>query len=149
MKHLSAFVLLAAGFLGTVAVTPASAQVARDGNFYEEVKFANCGTTTACQLEFSATPQLILFSKVSCLMFVASSAMYAAILEIRDVSGGATRRREALQFPAPVAVGTTNNYSFVIPTDFMVSASKFPVIEIFQTGASAPYLECKITGRLQ
>jgi hypothetical protein len=151
MKHVSALVLLAAGFLGTV--TSASAQVARDGNFYEEVTFVNCpSSSSGCTLQFSAVPQLILFSKINCFIGMPNAAVYAVAFEIRDVSGGPTRRRELLPIPAPVDRGSgLSAYSIMTPTDFMVSASKFPVIEAFFTAAitGTGFFECKITGRLQ
>jgi hypothetical protein len=150
MKHLSAVVILAASFLGTVAVTSASAQIARDGNYYEETRTGSCSAGAVCELQFTAVPQLILFSKINCFITAAGGALYAATFEIRDASGagGPSRRREFLQFPPASTIGTTNYYSFVSPTDFLISASKFPVIEGFISSGSG-FIECKITGRLQ
>jgi hypothetical protein len=148
MKHLSTLVLLAAGFLG--AVTSASAQVARDGNFYEEVRSQNCPSSPqSCTMEFSAVPQLILFSKINCVINPNGGALYGIAFEIRDISGGPTRRREFLPIPTPVMQSGTPYYSITTPTDFMVSASKFPAIEIFITIQTGIFMECKITGRLQ
>jgi hypothetical protein len=148
MKHLSALVL-AAGFLGTVAVTSASAQVARDQSYYEEVRVGNCSIGN-CALEFSTVPQLILFSKVNCFVAVTGGILYAVVFEIRDVSGATspTRRREFLQFPSASTVASTNYYNFVNPTDFMVSAPRLPVVEAFLSGGNNGSIECKITGRL-
>jgi hypothetical protein len=148
MKRLSALVLLAAGFLGIAAATSASAQVARDGNYYEEVKPVNCNAND-CILEFSATPQLILFSKINCLISTPNAALYGIAFEIRDASGGSPRRREFLPIPTPVATSNGPYYNFATPTDFMVSASRFPVIEVFITAVTNAFMECKITGRLQ
>jgi hypothetical protein len=149
MNRLSALVLLAASFLGTV--TSASAQIARDGSYYEETRAGNCASNVGCILEFSPVPQLILFSKINCLANnTGNGFIYALAFEIRDVSGGASRRREFLPIPTPVFLGgpsSTNVYSFMSPTDFMVSASKFPVIEGSVIGGGT--IECKITGRLQ
>jgi hypothetical protein len=147
MKRLSALVLLAAGFLG--AVTSASAQVARDGNFYEEVRGINCSNATTCTLEFSAVPQLILFSKINCLITISGGIMYTVDSAIRDVSGSGERRREFLPVPASIVIGSLNTYSLVSATDFMVSASKLPTITAFFTNTSSGTMECKITGRLQ
>jgi hypothetical protein len=147
MKRFSAFVLLAAGFLGTV--TSASAQIARDQSYYEETKVASCNAS-GCTLEFSAVPQLILFSKINCYVAVPqATAVYALSFQVRDISNGSSRRREFLPVPISVIFNNLNIYTSVIPTDFMVSASRFPVIFGFtDASAAGGTIECKITGRL-
>jgi hypothetical protein len=151
MKILSAVILLAAGFLGMVATAPASAQIAQDGNFYEEVKSFTCGGGGSCQLEFSAVPQLILFSKINCFISVQGATLSATSFSIRDVSGGTPRRRELL--PVPLGIdrgGGVSWYFFTVPTDFMVSAARFPLItSTFSGSAVGSLIECKITARLQ
>lgn len=150
MKGLRTFWLLAASFLGSVATaTSSSAQVAISGSYYEEVNATACINTT-CALYFHATPQLLLLSKVSCLVSDGQPAQLAYMsLAVADTNGGAIRRTEYLPIPSNVAAFGFNYYSVVAATDFLFGVAKFPVITVQSSAADGVTINCKITGRLQ
>jgi hypothetical protein len=69
MKYSRILCLLAVGFFASAsAITTASAQVVISGNYYEESKGVNCNNPTIlCGLVFTAVPQNVFITDVSCL----------------------------------------------------------------------------------
>src|SRR5215216_3668125 len=124
----------AVGFLWLVPMLGhASAQVSISGNYYEEVKSNSCtGSSTACILAFTATPQLVLFTDVSCSFALGSQPSHAGF-SVSDTANGLSRRRTE-HFPLQLV--STNNYAAKFKTTFLFGSGKYPTIFVFMIGAN-------------
>jgi hypothetical protein len=143
-----------AAMLGLVALwclapmRSASAQVAIAGNYYEEYKTVACiAATSSCQLVFSATPQLVFVTDVSCSL-TATQPINQMALGVSDsatpVGVGGLRR---LDFFVPQLL-TSISYAAKFKTSFLFGSGKFPSIFLNMTAVGQAALQCKIVGTL-
>ena len=116
------------------------------GNYYEENSSANCSGSSACQLVFSATPQLVFITDVSC-FFGTSQPITYALLGVSDSATPAGGIRRGDFFPPQLL--TTGNYLAKFKTSFLFGSGKWPTIYLNMTGASTTNMQCKIVGTLQ
>ncbi|MBV8849011.1 MAG: hypothetical protein JOZ16_05440 [Methylobacteriaceae bacterium] len=144
----SGFAALALGFM---AAPEAQAQVAISGNYYEELaqSGSGCNPTTLCSVHFTAVPQNVLISYLSCL-YTSSVAIGTSYLGVADSSNTQSlRRREILPSPAYFMVNGFYEYAVIKQTNFLFGAGKFPTVNVSVPTSGNISLECKITGTLQ
>ena len=145
-----------AAMLGLVALwclapmRSASAQVAIAGNYYEEVKSSSGGCisvpTTFCALIFSATPQIVFFTDVSC-QFETNLPIFQTAFGVSDSSSGLGGFRRFESFPPQLV--STANYAAKFKTSFLIGSGKFPMIFLQTVSAGTAIVNCKIVGTFQ
>ena len=142
-----------AAMLGLVALyclapmRSASAQVAISGNYYEDYSNTFCGgLSSTCQLVFSATPQIVLITDVSCYLSTGLPIInsFLGVSDSATPVGGLRR----LDFFPPQLL-TTGNYVAKFKTNFLFGSGKYPSIMLNMTGASTANMLCKIVGTFQ
>ena len=124
----------------------ASGQPTIYNNYYEENGIAFCSGKDDCQVVFSATPQLVLITELSCYLGTTTPIVYA-LLGVSDVATpvGSYRRNDFF----PPQLMTTGNYLAKFKTNFLFGVGKWPTIYVFMTGTSYTNMQCKIVGTLQ
>jgi hypothetical protein len=147
MKCLRVLTLLAA----LSAASSASAQVVVSGNYYEEERSLTCVSTNIsfCQAVFTAVPQNVLVTDVSCYV-LAGAAVLQAYIGVSDSAGGGNTRRNSY---FPITQMTTNGasiyYAAAFQTNFLFGSGRWPTITIATVGNTTFRLDCKIVGTLQ
>jgi hypothetical protein len=140
-------------FAALCAASSASAQVVTTGSYYEEEKTLNCsGSSSLCELVFTAVPQNVLVTDVSCTASVTASPLLAWI-GVSDSAtgngGGTTRRNTYFPLTQMATLSTTTYYATVFKTNFLFGTGKWPTIIIDSVNISTTHLDCKIVGSLQ
>jgi hypothetical protein len=154
MRNIRFIVVVASIVLGNLGSTGMlSAQVATNGQYYEEVKAATCGN--GCLIEFTPTPASgprINFSKVNCFFANMTAGVVYLYFGVRDSSGASSRRIEYL----PISQYQTTNggaglrfYTILAPTDMLFAPGRIPVIGGGTDGTVSGSLNCKITGHFE
>ena len=143
-----------AAMLGLVAlccVAPmrsASAQVAVYQNYYEEHKGVSCSApgNSSCALIFSAAPQVVLITDVSCLI-TTNQTIQSAGFGVSDSASSAALLRRYQFFPPQLV--STGWYAASFKTNFLFGSGKYPVIFFNLTGEGTGGFDCKIVGTFQ
>ena len=145
------------GLLALSCLAPmrsASAQVATYNNYYEEWKQAACVSTgpANCQLVFSATPQVLEITDVSCSIDI-TTPINVAFFGVSDSAtggsniGGPLRRPEVF---APQQAGYyATHYVASFKTKYVFGSGKWPIIYLGLTAAGSGDINCRIVGTLQ
>ena len=144
--------LIAAMALAIAWHTPAPAQVIISGDFYEETKEVGCEPDDLCKMYFSAVPEGILFSRISCEVIYKAPLIGIRLGVHKWDDHGPRRREDFLPLPSAIFDTETNfyTYSFVASLDFPVGKGRFLVIYV-SDGKNKNFeggIECKITGRM-
>jgi hypothetical protein len=154
MKNIRFIVVVSSIVLVNLASTGRlSAQVATNGNYYEEVKSASCGN--GCLIEFTPTPASgprVNFTKVNCFFANINASVVFLYFGVRDSSGATSRRIEYLPIgPYQTTLGGSGLrfYTILAPTDMLFAPGKIPVIYAGTDGTVSGSLNCKITGRFE
>jgi hypothetical protein len=142
MKCLRVLTLLAA--LG--AASSASAQVVISGNYYEEFSSIACGANSECFLVFSATPQNVFITDVSCRIITSGAAPVSSVIfGVSDFAVGTSSPRR-LEYFIPVNV-TANIWVVRSKAGFLFGAGRWPEIIVTASGTvNTTGISCKISG---
>jgi hypothetical protein len=148
MKCFRVLFLFAVGFFASApAITTASAQVVVSGNYYEEFKSSSCTLiVNPCFLVFSATPQNVFITDVSCQIISSGpGAVYSTVLGVSDSdTGNATPRRQEYFIPVSVIA---NVWSVRSKAGFLFGAGRWPEVIVTASGAvNSMSFSCKISG---
>jgi hypothetical protein len=150
MKCLPALALLAA----LCAASSASAQVVTTGTYYEEEVGNTCNAPNInfCQITFTAVPQNLLVSDMSCWAQITGTVIqaYIGVSDTANNSSGLTRRNAF--FPLPLqanSTNTTNYYAGSFRPNFLFGSGKWPTIVVATLLNSTITLNCRIVGTLQ
>jgi hypothetical protein len=147
MKCLRVLGLLGLGLFGSaLSIHAASAQVVVSGNYYEEFKSVSCGTANACLLLFSATPQQVFITDVSCQILTTGTApVYDVALAVSDTAAGTGSPRR-VEHVIPVSI-IANAWIVRSKIGFLYGGGKWPEIIVGTSGAvSSMSVACKISG---
>jgi hypothetical protein len=147
MECVRVFSLLAVALSTSLCATTASAQAIISGTYYEERKSVQCSApgNSSCALIFAATPQMVLFTDVSCLIQVNGPIAQTGFGVNDAPTPGALRRIEFF----PVQPGNGGYYTAKFKTSFLFGAGKYPTIYWNLTTVGTGQLDCKIVGTLQ
>jgi hypothetical protein len=139
-------------FAALSAASSASAQVVVSGSYYEEEKAPSCvaASTNVCQVVFTAVPQNVLVTDVSCYVVIGATTVAEVEIGVADsASGGATRRNAHFPLTQMTTNGSILYYATGFKTNFLFGSGRWPTITIATVGDTTFRVDCKIVGTLQ
>jgi hypothetical protein len=148
MKCFRVLCLFAVGFFAFAsAITTAPAQAIISGNYYEDIQSNGCNGGNVCLLVFSATPQNVFITDVSCLLIANGAPVYKVVLAVSDFAGGTLSTRRAEYFVPVGSTANVNAWTVRSKAGFLFGAGKWPQITVGTNGivTSTDYF-CKISG---
>src|SRR5664279_416091 len=139
MKTVHRWFVSAILLLGFAIPVPAAAQAVSFQSYYEDQVIAFC-SVTGCPLHFSAVPQNMLITSLSCRL-VTSATLVSMELGVTDNITDTVFRRLRILGPLPQSIVSSgvNWYSMGWTTDFLIGAGKFPGVNVLLSSfGSAP-----------
>jgi hypothetical protein len=142
MKFVPVLTILAA----LSAASSATAQVVISGSYYEESKIVNCDGVNFCQVVFTAVPQNVLVTDVSCYV-VAGAPAYQSYIGVSDsANGGAMRRNSFFRLTQMTTSGSVTYYAAAIRTNFLFGSGHWPTINLASFTSGGFFNDCKNRG---
>lgn len=141
---------LAVGLLLICGSAHVSAQPVISGTYYEENAGINCSVGN-CELQFTATPSKVLFTRLECSFLNFPTQIYLVDLSVRDTPTGGDRRTSVLALGPPITTtGGNRYYTMNASLEFMFAPSRIPNLRTFTDGPNIDAsVQCKLTGRIQ